>query len=252
MLLTVDLGNTNIKIGLFDGEEEIFFGHFENRQSDYRSLILSMLYKKGLREEAITDAMIASVVPKLYDSVYSAVNSFVPKERIIEITPQGDYGIVLDTPDNDSIGDDLIVMNAYAYHLFKRELIVISMGTCTVINHITEDGKFKHCTIAPGFHKMAETLWGNAEQLPKLSVEMRDSFLADTTEGAMNIGIYKGYVGMLEYLVRGMKEELGCEPFIVGCGGLGKKIIPFTGLFDHYEADLVTKGLVYLFERGKA
>ena len=236
----------------FAVEEEVFFAVYDNDQKDYRSLILSMLFKRNLREEAITDAILSSVVPRLYSRVLKAVKSFVPAERIIEINPNGDYGITLDTPEKDEVGDDLIVMNAYAYHLFPRELIVISMGTCTVINHISAEGSFQHCIIAPGLHKVAETLWGNADQLPKLSIEMKDSFLANTTVDAMNIGIYKGYVGMLEYLVKGMINELGSDPFIVACGGLGKKIAPFTDLFDYYRPDLVTEGLVYLFERENA
>ncbi len=251
MLLTVDLGNTNIKFGLYDGNEEVFFAHLTNEQEDYRKVILSLLEENGLTAEVLTDAVVSSVVPRLYKRVLKAVKSFVPADHIMEINPDGDYGITLDTPEKDEVGDDLIVMNAYAYHLFPRELIVISMGTCTVINYITKEGSFRHCIIAPGLHKVAETLWGNADQLPKLSLEMKDSFLANTTEGAMNIGIYKGYVGMLEYLVKGMIGELGSDPFIVACGGLGKKIAPFTDLFDYYEADLVTRGLVYLFERSR-
>ena len=249
MLLTVDLGNTSIKLGLFDEGEEIFFGIYPSEQNDYRALVLSMLFKKGLREEVITDAIISSVVPHLYKRVLEAVRSFVKQEHIIDINPFDDYGIRFDTPNNQDIGDDLVVMSAYAYHLFHRELIVVSLGTASVINHISEDGVFRHCIIAPGFHKLADTLWGNAALLPKFDPEMKDSFLANTTEGAMNVGIYKGYVGMLEYLINGMKDELGIDPYIVACGGLGKEVEPFTDIFDYYEADFVTKGLAYIYER---
>ena len=85
MLLTVDLGNTSIKIGLYEDYNELFFGVYDNHQNDYKSLIMSSLYKKGLREEVITDAIISSVVPELYDKVYRAVRFFVPEDRIIDI-----------------------------------------------------------------------------------------------------------------------------------------------------------------------
>ena len=249
MLLTVDLGNTSIKIGLYEDYNELFFGVYDNHQNDYKSLIMSSLYKKGLREEVITDAIISSVVPELYDKVYRAVRFFVPEDRIIDINPHDNYGISLDVPDPDGVGDDLIVMNAYAYHLFKREILVVSMGTSTVINHIDANGSFRHCVIAPGLHKVAQALWGNAAQLPSFDLKKPKSFLANTTVDAMNVGIYNGYIGMVKYLIDGVKSELDSEPFIVACGGLGKKIVPYLNVFNYYDPDLVTKGLYYIYER---
>ncbi len=159
--------------------------------------------------------------------------------------------MVIDVPHPETVGDDLVVMNAYAWHLFERDMIIVSIGTVTVINYISAEGHFKYCILAPGFYKVAETLYGNAAKLPRFEMQMTDSFLANDTLSAMNVGAYKGFVGMLEYLVNGMKKEVGGDPLIVGCGGVGKKIHPYTAIFDYYEPDLVSKGLNYIYERGK-
>lgn len=251
MLLTIDLGNTSIKLGLFNENEEVAFAVYDKTQEDYRSLILSFIYRQNLREDVITDAIFSCVVPNLYDRVYTALTSLVSKDRIIDINPNEDYGIELDIPNPNEVGDDLLVMNAYAYNLFKRDIIVVSIGTVTVMTHVTSDGKFRHCIIAPGFNKVSETIWGNAAQLPEFELKKVDTFLANNTIDAMNVGTYSGYIGMIEYLINGLRKEINADSYIVGCGGVGKLLVPHIELFDYFDSDLVTKGLNYIYERKK-
>ena len=123
------------------------------------------------------------------------------------------------------------------------------MGTATVINHVSKDGRYKHCIIAPGFSKIAETLWKNAAQLPEFELKHTDTYLANNTIDAMNIGIYKGYIGMLSSLIDGIQNEIKEDLYIVACGGLGKMVAPYINRFDEYDPDFVTKGLKYLYQR---
>ena len=248
MLLTIDLGNTSIKLGVFDEENQIAFSCFDTKQDDYRALILSFIFKANLRIDDIDKAILSCVVPNLWEPVTDALKSIVGN-NIIDISPNRDYGITLDVPDPDSVGDDIIVMCSYAYNLYHRETIVVSIGTCTVLSHITKDGKFKHCIIAPGFDKMAQTLWGNAAQLPEFELIKKNTFLADNTVDAMNIGIYNGYIGMLAFLIEGMKREIGEDPYIIACGGLCKMVVPYVNFFNEYDPDFVTKGLSYIARR---
>lgn len=249
MVLTVDLGNTSTKLGLFDGDLQISFlcadGVFEN----YRSLILSFIYKANLREDAIDKAILSCVVPRLYDDIYDVLASIVGERNIIDINPFTDYGIKLVMPKPEDTGDDLIVMCSYAYNLYHREMLIVSMGTATVICHVTKKGEFKHCIIAPGFSKIAETLWKNAAQLPEFELKHTYTYLADNTVDAMNVGIYHGYIGMLKSLVEGIKSEIGEEVYIIGCGGQGKRIAPYLHIFDEYDPDFVTKGLNFIAQR---
>lgn len=249
MLLTVDLGNTSIKLGIFDEEKQISFACYDGVYGNYRSLLLSFIFKANIREDDISAAILSCVVPSVYDAIYDALASIAGEKNIIDINPNKDYGIMLDVPNPQEVGDDIIVMCSYAYNLYHRELLVVSMGTCSVICHITRDGKFKHCIIAPGFTKMSETLWKNAAQLPEFELEYKDSFLANTTIDSMNIGIYKGYIGMMKSLIEGIKKEIDEEPYIIGCGGLGKMAAPYMNYLNEYDPDFVTKGLKFIYER---
>lgn len=251
MLLTIDLGNTSIKLGLFENNEELCFSVYDKLHEDYRSLILSFLFRNNKRENDLECVIFSCVVPNLYDKVYTALKSIVEENKIIDINPNDDYGIKLDVPNPSSVGDDLIVMSAYAYHLFKRDIIIVSIGTVTVISHVDATGNFKHCIIAPGFNKVAESIWGSAAQLPEFELQKSNTFLADNTIDAMNVGTYNGYIGMLEYLVNGLKNELNLDSYIVGCGGVGKLLTPHTDIFDYFDSDLVTKGLNYIYETKK-
>lgn len=249
MILTVDLGNTSIKFGIFNEDNQVAFVCVDDVRDNYRSLILSFLYKNNMREDEISKAILSCVIPSAYDKIYDALNSIVGVENIIDINPSKNYGIKLMVPNPNEVGDDLIVMCSYAYNLYHRELMIVSMGTCSVISHVNKDGEFRHCIIAPGFSKIAETLWKNAAQLPEFEIKHSNSFLANNTIDAMNVGIYEGYIGMLNHLIQGMKHEIGDDVYIIGCGGLGKMVVPYINSLNEYDPDFVTKGLNYICQR---
>lgn len=249
MILTVDLGNTSTKIGLFDGDELKSFACIDGINNNYRSLFLSFIYKSNLREDAIDKAILSCVVPRVYDDAFDGLASIVGERNIIDINPNRFYGIKLVMPHPEDTGDDLIAMCSYAYNLYHRECLIVSMGTATVICHVTKEGEFEHCIIAPGFSKIAETLWKNAAQLPEFSLKHVDTYLADNTVDAMNVGIYNGYIGMLKSLIEGISNEIGEDLYIIGCGGLGKLVAPYINAFDEYDPDFVTRGLNYIAQR---
>ena len=249
MLLTVDLGNTSTKLGLFNKGKQVSFVCIDGISDNYRSLVLSFIYKSNLREDAIKKAILSCVVPRVYNEIFDALAGVVGEENVIDINPNTDYGIKLTMPSPQDTGDDLIVMCSYAYNLYHRELLIVSMGTATVICHVNKKGEFEHCIIAPGFSKLSETLWKNAAQLPEFQLKHSDTYLANNTIDAMNVGIYKGYIGMLTSLIEGISNEIGEDMYVVGCGGLGKMVAPYIDLFDEYDPDFVTKGLNYIGQR---
>ena len=249
MLLTVDLGNTSTKLGLFENDRQIAFTCYDGISDRYRSLILAFLYKASLREDAVDKAILSCVVPRVYDDVYDALESIVGKNNIIDINPSKNYGIRLDMPNPEDTGDDLIVMCSYAYNLYHRELLIVSMGAATVLCHVTRKGEFKHCIIAPGFNKLAETLWKNAAQLPEFELKHSDTYLADNTVDAMNVGIYNGYIGMVKSLINGMRNELFEDLYVIGCGGVGKMVAPYISDLNEYDPDFVTRGLAFIAQR---
>ena len=248
MLLTIDLGNTSAKFAIFDNDTQKCFLHINSKQDEYVSLIKNFLYRNNLNEDLIDDVIVSSVVPSRSSLIEEAVETIFDKEAIF-INPLDYYGIEIDTPNKEEVGSDLLVMCAYGYHLYEDELLIISMGTATVISHVTKDGVFKHCIISPGFGKIAETLWGNAAKLPEFEIKPTTSFLANNTVDAMNVGIYQGYIGSLKYLLLGLKAELQINPRIIGCGGFGKEVVNDIQEIEYFEADMVTSGLNYIYNR---
>lgn len=248
MLLTIDLGNTSAKFAIFDNDTQKCFLHINSKQDEYVSLIKNFLYRNNLNEDLIDDVIVSSVVPSRSSLIEEAVETIFDKEAIF-INPLDYYGIEIDTPNKEEVGSDLLVMCAYGHHLYEDELLIISMGTATVISHVTKDGVFKHCIISPGFGKIAETLWGNAAKLPEFEIKPTTSFLANNTVDAMNVGIYQGYIGSLKYLLLGLKAELQINPRIIGCGGFGKEVVNDIQEIEYFEADMVTSGLNYIYNR---
>ena len=217
MILTIDLGNTSTKLGLFDGDLQISFLCADGVHDNYRSLILSFIYKANLREDAIDKAILSCVVPRVYDLIYDALASIVGERNIIDINPSTDYGIKLVMPNPQDTGDDLIVMCAYAYNLYHREMLIVSMGTATVLCHVTKSGEFKHCIIAPGFSKIAETLWKNAAQLPEFELKTYKPLM---TVGNLKDDRFDNWFEALYF----MSEEIQNIDFdiaLLGCGAYG-------------------------------
>lgn len=248
MLLTIDLGNTSLKIGVFDGEKQICFTNLDSYTTDFGAIIKNHLYRNGLKEDLLDDAIISSVVPSANERLLNDIKELIGKDPIV-IEPRNNYGIYIDVPNIDEVGSDLLVMCAYAYHKFKKELLVVSIGTATVITHVTKNGSFKHCIIAPGYSKIAETLWGNAAKLPEFDLKKTHTFIADTTVDAMNVGIYLGYIGSTRYLINGLKKQLGTPLSVVACGGFGKEVVDDIPEIEYFEPDMVTAGLNYIYNR---
>lgn len=248
MLLTIDVGNTNIKLALYENDERIAFDMLDSKPIDFKSFILSFLYKSNIREAQLDDSILSSVVPSLTGPIISALEEITNKEPIV-INSEHHYGIEISENIKDEVGSDLLVTCAYAYQMNKKELLVVSLGTATVIAHVSEDGKFENCLIAPGFNSMASAIFSKAAQLPEFTPHKNDSFLATSTVGAMNIGVYDGFIGMIRYLINGIKVELKTSPIVVGCGGVGKEIAPYISELVSYDPDMVTTGLNFIYQK---
>lgn len=248
MLLTVDIGNTNIKLALYDNENRVAFDMLDSEPIDFRSFILSFLYKANIRETQLDDSILASVVPSLTGLVISALEEITNKEPIV-IDNEHYYGIEIDSAITDKVGADLLVTGAYAYQTYKRDLLIVSLGTATVIAYISNEGVFKGCLIAPGFNAMASAIFSKAEQLPEFSPEKHKGLIATSTIDAMNVGVYDGFVGMVKSLINGIIQELQTTPIIVGCGGAGKDAAPYLEELSTYNPDMVTAGLNYIYQR---
>lgn len=252
MLLTVDVGNTNITLGVFEGEKIV--GTYRlttklQRTSDEFGIDIREILKDF--EGKIEDVIISSVVPGVMYSLNSAfIKYFGITPKVVG--PGTKTGIKLNVPNPREIGADRIVDAVGAYDVYGGPVIVIDFGTATTYDLIGEDGSFLAGITAPGIRISAKALWEDAAKLPEIEIKKPDSILAKETISSMQAGLVYGYIGQTEYIVKKIKEESGLlDAKVVATGGLGKIIADETECIDVYDKSLTLNGLRLIYEKAK-
>lgn len=255
MILVVDAGNTNITLGVFDGEK--LRGTYRMttkvpRTSDeYGIFISNLLEKNGLDPAAIEDVIISSVVPNIMHSFINGIKKYFSIQPII-VGAGIKTGINIAIANPKSMGADRIVDAVAAYELYGGPVIVIDFGTATTHDVITEQGALIAGVTSPGIRISANALWKDTAMLPEIEIKKPDTILAKNTVNSMQAGLFFGYVGQTEYIIRKLKEELGRQDIkVVATGGLGKIISDETELIDIYDSDLTLKGLRIIYDYNK-
>lgn len=253
MLLTIDVGNSNITIGLF--EEEEIKGTFRMttkipRTSDeYGIFFLDLLNARKIGRKEIDAVIIASVVPDVMHSLTSGILKYFHVKPII-VGPGIKTGIKLSTENPREMGADRIVDAVAAYELYGGPVLVIDFGTATTHDLVLEDGSLVAGVTSPGIRISANALWNNAAKLPEIEISKPDSILAKNTVTSMQAGLIYGCIGQTEYIIRRMREEAGLsEMKVVATGGLGKIISNETDAIDVYDPDLTLKGLKRIYDK---
>ena len=255
MLLTVDIGNTNITLGVFDGKKLLStfrMTTIQTRTSDEYGMVMSELLEHNeVPPEAITDVIIASVVPNVMHSLTSAIIKYFHTKPII-IEAGVKTGIRVASKNPRQVGADRIVDAAAVYELYGGPAIVVDYGTATTFDLVDSDGTFTACVIAPGIRTSAQAMWSMAAKLPEFEIKKPKSILAQETIACMQAGLVYGYIGQTEYIIRKIIEESGFDKVkVVATGGLGKMISEETDCIDYYDANLTLKGLQLIYEKQK-
>ncbi len=252
MLLAVDIGNTNITLGVFQGKKlktTFRMTTMQTRTSDeYGMVMCSLLENNGIRVGEITDVIIASVVPNVMHALTNAIlNYFHTKPIVIEAGIKTGVHVAGRNP--KQTGADRIVDAAAVYDMYGGPAIVIDYGTATTFDLVDEDGTFTACVIAPGIRTSAQSLWNAAANLPEFEIRKPKSILAQDTIACMQAGVFYGQVGQTEYIVRQMKEEFGRDDLkVVATGGLGRIIEKETDVIDIYDPQLTLYGMRVIFD----
>ena len=162
-----------------------------------------------------------------------------------------EYGIALDVDEPHAVGSDRACNAIAAHALHKGDLIVFSFGTATTVDHVDYNGAYKGGIITPGLNLSLDALVAAAAKLPRIAIEAppSDSVIGRTTESQMQIGIYWGYVAMIEGLLSRMKAEIGRPVTVIATGGLAALFQQHSGLFDSVDSDLTLRGLSLLWAR---
>ena len=255
MLLVIDVGNTNVTMGVFDGEnlkETFRLTTRTSRTSDeYGLAICDLIEHRAIAIEEVRDVIISSVVP---DVMYSLINGIVKYFHTtpLIVGPGIKTGIRLATENPKQIGADRIVDAVGAYELYGGPVLAIDFGTATTYDLILEDGSFVAGVTSPGIRLSANALWQGTAKLPKFEILKPKSILAKETISSMQAGLVYGYIGQTEYIIKKVKEEAKLKEMkVVATGGLGKIIADETDMIEVYDNRLTLKGLRLIYEKNK-
>ena len=255
MLLTIDVGNTNVTMGVF--KEDKLLGTFRMttklpRTSDeYGFHICGILEHRGIKAEDIQDVIVASVVPDIMHSLLSGIIKYLNIHPLV-VSVGVKTGIRIVTGNPKEIGSDRIVDAVAGYEMVKDAVIVVDFGTATTYDLIGPNGTFEAGITAPGIETAGRSLWGGAAMLPAIEIRKPSSILAKETISSMQAGLVYGAIGQAEYIIRKIKEESGyAHAKVIATGGLGKIIAEETDAIDIYDPDLTLTGLRLIYEKNK-
>ncbi len=255
MLLVIDVGNTNITLGVFEDENlKASFRLTTNtaRTSDEYGLVLCDLLKArniGIKE--ITSVTIASVVPKLMHSLGSGIIKYLGITPLI-VGSGTKTGIKVNTTNPKEVGADRVVDAVAAYEIYGGPVLVIDFGTAITYDLITADGTLAAAVTCPGLRISANALWTETAKLPEIEIMMPDTILAKDTITSMQAGLVFGCIGQTEYIVKRMLKEAGIDKCkVIATGGLGKIISDATDAIEVYDPNLTLKGLKFISDKNK-
>jgi type III pantothenate kinase len=254
MLLAIDVGNTNIVIGVFRGETLIHswrLATIRERTSDELGILLSDLCDRNeIRHSDISGIVIASVVPPLTGTLVAMVTQYFGRVPLIfEPAVNGGIPILIDNP--AEVGADRVVNSIAAFATYGKGLpiIVIDFGTATTFDAVSAKGEYLGGVICPGPQLSADALVQRTARLPRIDVRKPPRVIGTNTVGAMQSGTFWGYVDMVEGLVRRMKAELGGAAIVVATGGLASIVAPESKTIEHVDPELTLRGLRLWWER---
>ena len=253
MLLTIDVGNTNMVFSVFEGET--LRGSFRlttvaGRTSDELGMdIWNQLSRLGIRPEDLADAIISSVVPPVMAALTDAMIRYLGKTPIVvdvDVDPGLPYGVV----SNEHLGADRSVACVAAIHKYGAPLILADMGTATTVDAISREGVYMGGCITAGARISIEALFQKTALLPQVSLALPEKVLSGTAVGQIQAGAVLGYIGAMERLITQAREELGePEAMVVATGGLAPVIAAGTDLIDVVDGQLIPDGLRLLYQK---
>ncbi|MBQ8317845.1 MAG: type III pantothenate kinase [Lachnospiraceae bacterium] len=253
MLFAIDVGNTNITVGLFDKDKLVNTFRMTtgiSRTSDeYGMFFGDWLTLRGMSIDDVDSVIISSVVPKVMHSLTSGIIKYLHVTPVI-VGPGIKTGINVAIPNPKTLGADRLVDAVAAYELYGGPVIVVDFGTATTHDLVLEDGVFHSGVTTPGIRLAASALWTGTAKLPEIEITKPETILAKDTVTSMQAGVFYGCIGQTEYIIEKIKRESGLSDIkVVATGGLGKLISENTDKIDVYDPNLTLQGLRIIYEK---
>ncbi len=253
MILTLDIGNTNIKTALFEGEEMRSYWRISTNRSmssdEYGVLLNNLFTFNGRRLSDVTGIVMSSVVPTINFTIDHMCRNYLGRAPMM-VGPGVKTGINIKYENARDLGSDRIANAVAAYHIYGGPCIFIDFGTATSFGVVNEKGEFLGGAICPGIKLSSEALVEQTAKLPRFELIRPETVIGKNTITNMQSGIVYGHVGMVNYLVRKMKEELGAPSArVIATGGLALLLSGATDAIDVLDGLLTLKGLRIVYEK---
>ncbi|AQM61177.1 MULTISPECIES: type III pantothenate kinase [Clostridium] len=258
MILLIDVGNTNIVLGVHKDDNYIASWRIstdaKKTSDEYSIQVMQLFSQNGLDPKKVQGIIISSVVPNIMHSLENMIRKCFCKEPII-VGPGVKTGINIKYDNPKEVGADRIVNAVATFEIYKKPNIVIDFGTATTFCAITEKGDYLGGCIVPGVNIASDALFERAAKLPRIELEVPDNIICKNTIKSMQAGILYGYIGQVEYIVRKMKEEMRSkckeEPIVIATGGLANLIAKETDCINIVDSDLTLEGLRLIYNKNK-
>ncbi|VAW37358.1 Pantothenate kinase type III, CoaX-like [hydrothermal vent metagenome] len=254
MLLTIDIGNTSIMLGVFDEAE--LKDHWrikadKERTSDEYGITLSeMLAHKGLSKEDITASAVSCVVPSLSQTFNEALDKYLGA-RPLMLGPGTKTGMAILTDNPKEVGADRIASAVGAWSIYGQELIVVDFGTAITFDHVSAKGEYLGGAIAPGLSVASNALFTKAARIARVDITRPSSITGKNTVDCVRAGLYFGFVGLVDGIVERMKKTCQKSPRVVATGGDAPLIAKEARTINAIDEFLVLKGLRVIYETNR-
>lgn len=250
-LLVIDIGNTNIVIGVYRGQKLLISWRLstdaEKMPDEYAILLRDLFAQAGLEASALKGCALSCVVPPLLRPFLEVVKKQFNIQPLV-VGPGVRSGVKILTDNPREVGADRIANAVAAAKLHGLPALVIDFGTATTFDAVSKEGDYLGGAIAPGVGIAAESLWRRAAQLPRIDLAFPPAAIGKNTVQAMQSGVLLGYLSMVEGMVERISRELGDKPLVIATGGLAALIAEKTKVIDRVEPNLTLEGLRLIYE----
>jgi type III pantothenate kinase len=254
MLLAIDIGNTNVKLGTFVGSELTATWRLETdavRMPDEYAVVLDwLLRRRGWTFDDLSGISLSSTVPAMVPIFRELATNYLPSNSpFLEVRATANTGVTVAIDNPHEMGPDRIVDALAVINLYRVPAIVVDFGTATTFDAIDGEGRLLGMALAPGLRTAMDGLFQRAARLSRIELEAPREVIGRNTVAALRSGWIYGYVGLVEGLVNRIKAELGPETLVIATGGLADYVLSETNVVDVHDPTLTLKGLRLFFER---
>ncbi len=250
-ILVVDVGNTNVVLGIYEGDTLTHSWRLataRERTADEYGVLVQQL-TMGIAKP-LDGAIVSSVVPPLNGAIESMIKKYFQVDPLF-VEPGVKTGIAVAVDNPLEVGADRIVNSVAAYDKFGGPLIIVDFGTATTFDVVTKDGKYVGGVIAPGINISAEALFARASRLPRVDIRRPETVVGTNTVVNMQSGLYFGYLGLVDGILARMKKEVPGVKRVIATGGLATLLADDSEFIDEVDPDLTLRGLKIIYDRNR-